>query len=210
MGTWDFVVGIFVGIVLACVNFVVQTSRKSAIRATYTGEIARSTVRRHPAQYRFLRQVGKQTHVSKLTGYLFFGTIVSVETRIRAMLDDETFKERPIRFLIFDMLHVTGIDFSAAEAFTRINRILTAKQVGLIMCGIALGGEIERSLRSVGLWDEGGDVKMFEDLNSALEYCENELLKTFYSRRDALTQHSRPTEVLGQPQRAYISQATGC
>lgn len=188
MGAWDFVIGIFAGIVLACVNFVVQTSRKSAIRAAYTGEVARSTVRRHPTQYHFLRQVGKQIHVTKLAGYLFFGTIVSVEKQIRAMLEEESFKERPIRFLICDMRHVTGIDFSAAEAFTRINRLLESKKVEMVVCGITPGGEIERSLRSVGLWDDGDGLEQtFEDLNSALEYCENGLLRTLYARTDALS-----------------------
>lgn len=198
MGAWDFVIGIFTGIVLACFSFVVQTSRKSAIRATYTGDVARSTVRRNQAQYRFLRQVGKQTHVAKLAGFLFFGTIVSVENQIRGMLDEEAFAERPIRFLILDMSHVTGIDFSAAEAFTRINRLLTTKKVKMIMCGITSGSEIEKSLRSVGLWDDEKDiVPTFEDLNSALEYCENDLLKTFYLRKDAWAKPNAHATSLG-------------
>ncbi len=197
MGAWDFVIGIFAGIVLACVNFVVQTSRKSAIRASYTGEIAGSTVRRHPVQRRFLRRVGSQIHVTKLAGFLFFGTIVSVESRIRAMLDVENFKEQPIRFLIFDMAHVTGIDFSAAEAFTRIYRLLSTKNVSMIMCGIVRDGEIDTSLRSVGLWDEENNVQAFEDLNSALEFCENELLKAFYAGRDALAHRNAHSHTLG-------------
>ena len=197
MGAWDFAIGIFVGIVLACVNFVVQTSRKSAIRAMYTGEIAGSTVRRNPAQRRYLRRVGNQTQVTKLAGFLFFGTIVDVENRIRAMLDEEAFSARPIRFLIFDMSHVTGIDFSAAEAFTRISRLLAGKNVSMMVSGVSREGEIESSLRSVGLGDDGQKVHTFEDLNSALEYCENELLKTFYSRRDALTHRSAPSHNLG-------------
>src|SRR3989440_3846199 len=151
MGAWDFVVGILVGIILACINFVVQTSRKSAIRATYSGEIATSTVRRPPMQRRFLRAAGQQTFVIKLAGFLFFGTIVSVENRIRALLAEEAFEQRPIRYLVVDMGHVTGIDFSAAEAFTRINRLLSVKGVSLVMCGVKSNSEIERSLRNVGL-----------------------------------------------------------
>lgn len=198
MGAWDFVVGILVGIVLACVNFVVQTSRKSAIRATYSGEVAGSTVRRHPGQLRFLREVGQQTHVTKLAGYLFFGTIVSVENKVRALLEEEAFRERPIRFLIFDLVHVNGIDFSAAEAFTRINRILRAKNVDMIVSGLALNTEVGSSLHNVGLFDEDNKVQIFPDLNSALECCENELLKAFYHRRDALTQRNADSEFLGR------------
>ncbi|KAI9786059.1 MAG: hypothetical protein M1816_008150 [Peltula sp. TS41687] len=204
MGAWDFVIGILAGIVLACFSFVVQNSRISAIRAAYTGEIARSTVRRNQAQYRFLRQVGRQIHVAKLAGFLFFGTIVSVEKQIRALLDEEAFSERPIRFLILDMSHVNGIDFSAAEAFTRINRLLTTKHVKMIMCGIRPGSETERGLRSVGLWDDEKDtVPTFEDLNSALEYSENDLLKTFYSRKEAWVKPNAHTTSMDMPGSDY-------
>ncbi|KAI9722319.1 MAG: hypothetical protein M1812_001791 [Candelaria pacifica] len=192
MGAWDFVIGILIGIILACVNFVVQTSQKSAIRANYTGQVAGSTVRRHPVQQRYLSEAGRQTHVSKLTGFLFFGTIVSVENRIRELLAEEAFRKTPLRFVVFDLSYVTGLDYSASEAFTRINRILRAKGVQMIMCGVNPSGEIGKNLRSVGLWDEG-DVQIFDDLNSALEFCENELLKAFYIRRDALTA-SRKTQ----------------
>ena len=197
MGAWDFVVGILVGIVLACVNFVVQTSRKSAIRAMFSGDVAGSTVRRHPSQRHFLREVGQQIQVTKLAGYLFFGTIVSVESKIRAILEDEAFQDRPIKFLVFDLTHVTGIDFSAAEAFTRIKRILRVKNVDMLTSGLSLSTEVGCSLQNVGLFEEDDNAQVFRDLNSALEYCENELLKTFYRRRDALTQHSPMSGLLG-------------
>jgi SulP family sulfate permease len=138
MGIYDFVVGIFVGVGLAFVSLVVQTSRIPAVRASYSGEIAGSTVRRNPTQYRYLRHVGTQIHITKLAGYLFFGTIVSVETRIRALVEDETFRERPIRFLVFDLWHVTGIDYSAAEAFSRLNRVFSTKGITLVMSGVSV------------------------------------------------------------------------
>jgi len=197
MGAWDFVVGILVGIVLACVNFVVQTSRKSAIRATFSGELVGSTVRRHPSQHHFLREVGQQIQLMKLAGYLFFGTIVSVENKIRALLEDEAFRERPIKFLVVDFSHVNGIDFSAAEAFTRIKRILGAKNVDLIASGLSLSTDVGSSLQTVGLFDEDNKVQVFRDMNSALEYSENELLKTFYRRRDTLTQQDVDSGFLG-------------
>ncbi|EDN96234.1 hypothetical protein SS1G_01159 [Sclerotinia sclerotiorum 1980 UF-70] len=190
MGVYDFVAGIFIGIGLAFVSFVVQTSRIPAVRASYSGEIAGSTVRRNATQSRYLRDVGQQIHVTKLAGYLFFGTIVSVEERIRALVEDEAFTERPIRFLIFDLYHVTGIDYSAAEAFLRLNRIFSKKGVTLCLSGIDSEGPIGSHLRSVGLGqgqviEDGNEVTLFEDLNSALESCENELLKTLYASQQA-------------------------
>lgn len=184
MGVWDFVAGILVGIVLAALNFVVQTSRRTAIRAEYTGGVAQSTVRRPPMQRKFLQETGQQTFVIKLAGFLFFGTIVGVENRIRALLADEVFNSSPLRYVILDMASINGIDFSAAEAFTRINRLLSKRDVRLIICGLELDGEVGRALRNVGLL--GGDdaeVEVYETLNSALQDVENKLLKALYQQQ---------------------------
>jgi SulP family sulfate permease len=190
MGIYDFVIGIFVGIGLAFVSLVVQTSRIPAVRASYSGEIAGSTVRRNPVQHLYLRKVGRQIHITKLAGYLFFGTIVSVEERIRSLIDEEAFHNRPIRYLIFDLYHVTGIDYSAAEAFNRINRIFSRKGVTTVMSGVDPDSPIGLSLRAVGLGDSGNEVSLLPDLNSALESCENELLKTFYISKEARSRHN--------------------
>ncbi len=184
MGAWDFVIGILVGILLACVSFVLQASQVSAIRGSLYGGVANSTVRRHPIQHRYLQDAGQQVYVMKLAVYLFFGTIVGVENQIRGMLNN-SFNEQPIRFLVLDLYHVDGVDFSAAEAATRINRILSARNIQLVICGITEGGDVYKGLVSVGLFDENEGVKFFVSLNSALEHCENELLKTFYRLRDA-------------------------
>jgi SulP family sulfate permease len=193
MGAWDFVVGIFVGIILACVNFVVQTSQKSAIRATYSGEIAGSTVRRPPIQQQFLREAGQQTLMIKLGGYLFFGTIVNVENTMRGLIEDEAFETRPIRFLVLDFSRVYGLDFSAAEAFTRINRVLRKRNVQTAISGLNVEGDVGKSLQNVGLFDSESGVPIFEDLNSALEFCENDYLKVFYNRQEALSTPIDPT-----------------
>jgi SulP family sulfate permease len=199
MGFYDFVVGIVLGIVLACFNFVVQTSRVSAIRAVWSGTIAESTVRRHPLHRRFLHAVGGQIKVTKLSGYLFFGSIVAVEKRIREMIDEEAFSRQPIRYLILDFTHVTGLDFSAAEAFVRMDRVLRSKQVELLISGISLDGEVGQSLIMVGLLEGHHHIhedddhepdnqdhppRIFEDLNQALEACENELLLAFKQRTE--------------------------
>lgn len=192
MGAWDFVMGILVGIMLACVNFVVQTSRKSAIRATFSGEIAGSTVRRPPIQQQFLHEAGQQTVIMKLGGYLFFGTIVNVENTMRGLIQDDAFRKQPIRFLILDFSRVYGLDFSAAEAFTRINRILRKRNVQTTISGLNVEGDVGKSLQNVGLFEPETGVPIFEDLNAALEYCENDYLKVFYSRQEALI--SKPLE----------------
>lgn len=211
MGIYDFVTGIFLGIMLAFVSLVIYTSRVPAIRASYSGEIAGSTVRRATTQNRYLRKVGNQVHVTKLAGYLFFGTIVSVEERIRALIEEEAFNLRPLRFLVLDLWHVTGIDYSAAEAFNRLNRIFSNKGVTMLMSGVDPDGPVGQSLFAVGLTrsqEEGiSEVKLFAELNSALESCENELLKTLYTSSDARSSRHAPAhlDVPGRPKSQQAS-----
>jgi SulP family sulfate permease len=125
MGVHDFVVGILIGIILACVSYVVQSSRHPALRASYTGVVAESTVRRPRADVRYLNKVRGQIRVLKLGGFLFFGTIVSVEDYMRSLIEQDQFEKQPVSFIIVDFTHVTDVDFSSSEGFQRINRILT-------------------------------------------------------------------------------------
>lgn len=195
MGIHDFVVGIFVGIVLACVSYVVQSSRHPAIRASYSGVVAESTVRRPPADCRYLTKVRGQVRVIKLGGFLFFGTIVSVEEYMRSLIEEENYEKQPVGFIIVDFKHVNAVDFSSSEGFQRINRILSRKHVKMVLSGVSFANDVGQALQNVGLLDEEeGDEEcpppqVFEDLNTALEACENELLEVFH--RHCNTQASR-------------------
>lgn len=235
MGAWDFVSGIIVGIVLACVSFVIQASQRSAIKATYTGAVARSTVRRNAAQQRFLAEVGDQIFVLKLSGNIFFGTIVRIEKAVRDLLDDSYFNEKPIKYLILDISAVTAIDFSAAEAFARMKRLLNTKHVYMIITGASDESGMIQALRAVGLleqtydvedatktdFDSSNQVRLFPNLNSALEWSENEFLKSYYLRRDQLKSINTPIsdanrnltvptmpkdDIVGSPRVAFIHQ----
>ena len=87
-------------------------------------------------------------------------------------------QHNPIRFLIIDFALVYGLDFSSAEAFVRIQRILAAKDVLLILCGAKSEGLVGTALRSVDLWSGRDEhrVEVFEALNDALEWTENAYL----------------------------------
>lgn len=186
MGIHDFVVGILVGIVLACVSYVVQSSRHPAIRASYTGVVAESTVRRPRADGRYLNKVRGQIRVIKLGGFLFFGTIVSVEEYMRSLINEDQYDKQPVSFIIVDFTHVTDVDFSSSEGFQRINRIVSRKNVKMIISGVSFASPVGQALQNVGLLDEADDdeecapPQVFEDLNTALESCENEMLEVFH------------------------------
>jgi SulP family sulfate permease len=79
---------------------------------------------------------------------------------------------------VVDFALVPGLDFSSAEAFVRLQRLLSQKDVLLILCGANPDGLVGRALQAVDLWadQEGTRVEVFDGLNSALEWCENAYL----------------------------------
>ncbi|ODN79912.1 hypothetical protein L202_03801 [Cryptococcus amylolentus CBS 6039] len=200
MTIFDFVIGLLFGIILACIFFVVQSSRRRAIRAVFNGSTARSTVRRPKWQRSFIQQVGSQTYVMKLQGFLFFGTITTVEDEIRKLLDLAKWQHNPIRFLIIDFTLVHGLDFSSAEAFVRVQRLLAVKDVLMIMCGAKPDGLVGTALRGVDLWAdrEGVRVEVFDALNDALEWTENAYL-TAYFENQRLIECEASTRVIDFP-----------
>ncbi|KAF8337345.1 uncharacterized protein EI90DRAFT_2910517 [Cantharellus anzutake] len=179
MTVYDFVSGVVFGIIVACISFVVQNSRGESIRTAFSGSTALSTVRRPSAHRRYLQEVGTQTCIMRLQGFLFFGTISNVEERCRAYLEAATWEKNPIRFLIIDLTLVSGLDLSAAEAFVRLHRLLEARRVQLVFCGQSTTSNVAKALRAVNLWQ--GKTEVFATLNEALEWTENAYIKLWFN-----------------------------
>lgn len=156
--------------------FVVQNSQQNSIRALHTGETAMSTVRRPSAHRAYLREVSKQTTVVRLQGFLFFGTITNVEGPIRNLVEDSSWRQNPIRLLVVDLSLVYGVDMSAAEAFVRLQRLLSSKMVVLVFCGFDMDSAVGKSLNNVGLFNMEY-VECFVTRNDAME-CESPRLPT--------------------------------
>lgn len=182
MGAWDFVYGILVGILLACASFVIEAGSKRVISEIYTGEYARSIVVRHPKQLEFLKNVGKQICILKLSGSLFFGSIGGLEDEIRQMFETANYRKQPIKYLILDLNNILTFDFSATEGFKRIRNLLMEKNCYFILSSIENNSDIMESLKFCGLWEteeHQEKIQMFNNLNSALEWCENLFLKNY-------------------------------
>ncbi|KAK6866485.1 putative vacuolar membrane protein, partial [Candida tropicalis] len=171
MGAVDFVAGIGVGIILACLSFVVEAGRTPVVEGIYTGSVARSTVMRHPKQQEFLKHVGDQIYIIKLQGSLFFGSIGGVEKVIKNLFEEEKFSLNPISYLIIDMKGVISLDFSAAEGFRRILNLTNSFKTQLIISSVSEDDDITQGLRDAGLFDNGTNspIELFSSLNYALE-----------------------------------------
>jgi SulP family sulfate permease len=103
-----------------------------------------------------------------------------------------------------DFSLISGIDYSAMEAFQSIGRKLITNSTHMIFCG--LGPDIKKIVSS-GLFDESDDVlriqftHIFENLNQALEWCENILLSTYYQKVERAQSRSFLIELLDIPSR---------
>lgn len=185
MGVFDFVLGIIVGILIACFKFLVDSTKLQTINGEFDGTVARSTVARDEVQSNFLRGIGEQIYVLKLQNILFFGTIISIEEKIDRLLElsDNDSSKRRIKYLILDFKNINAdnIDYSAAEGFNRIKRFTQSKKIQLIISSINAKDHMYQAFNNVGLLE---GVELFNDLNSALEWCENEFLFKYKELRE--------------------------
>ncbi|KAI5955446.1 hypothetical protein KGF57_003578 [Candida theae] len=209
MGAVDFVAGIGIGILLACLSFVVEAARTPVVQGIYSGSVARSTVLRHPKQQEFLKNVGDQICIVKLQGTIFFGSIGGVEEEIRLIFEADKFDKMPVKFLIIDMHGVISLDFSAAEGFRRILNLANEFKTQLVISGVSEDDDTIQGLRDAGLFENGEQnegshppIELFSSLNYALEWCENSFLKTYKSLKkgnplDPVTRHTSSRSVPG-------------
>ncbi|RKP09398.1 sulfate transporter family-domain-containing protein [Thamnocephalis sphaerospora] len=192
MAILGFIEGVLVGALLACVFFVVIYSRRRAVRRWLTGGLggARSAVRRPARQRQYLDALGQQIHLLELQGFLFFGTVNTLEELVENIVSGQVSAGPIVRFIIMDFSLVTGMDFSAAEALVRVKRALSAHDVCLVIAGVAANSETGHALQSVGVW--GGTtldvyIQNARTARQAVEWCENQLLKCYYDHADELS-----------------------
>ena len=112
IGSVGILPGIAVGIAAACAVFIVRYSRIDPVRRLSTGRDLRSRVDRTDEQLALLDHKADSVRVFQLHGYLFFGSLVSLEKQLRSEVLDSG---APIEVVIVDFAQVTGIESSAYE-----------------------------------------------------------------------------------------------
>jgi SulP family sulfate permease len=169
-----------VGLVIACLVFVYSYSRQRVITHEFTGSAHRSNVDRPVPQQRFLREQGHQVYILVLQGYIFFGTASRLLDHVRKRLEGGE-GTRP-RFLVFDFRSVTGLDSSAALGFVKIRQLAARHRACRVFT--AMQPQVDQQLRRGNCLDaEGSECQVFADLDHGVEWCENQLLETGWSRR---------------------------
>jgi SulP family sulfate permease len=162
-----FLPAIGIGTIVAILLFVVRYSRIDAVRHSYTLRIFRSSIERSPFQAAILEDEGDCAVVLEVHGFLFFGTAHSVFADSRIL--DVTGR---LRYAIFDIARVTGIDSSASMALGKLTRRAAAEDFEVILAG---SPQITDQLTSQ-LTERDGMPQRFPTLDEAVEWCEDEIL----------------------------------
>lgn len=162
--------GIVVGLVAACVFFVIRYSRIDAIRVMSTGSQRHSVVERSEQQQQRLTELADRLAVYELHGSLFFGSVSGVSSQIRERLAES---DPPLDVVIVDFARVADIDSSAFAVLDELADDAAAGGTMLIWSDLD-----EASAAVLDRVDAASTARHAHDLDAALELAEDRLLDT--------------------------------
>ena len=170
---FGFLKGVFAGLVVAALLFVVNYSKVEVAKYKLDGDSCRSPVDRSGIQQRCLDDNAGLLFILKLQGFIFFGTADSLLNQVTDRVDD-SLKETP-RFVILDFHHVSGFDASAINSIMKMKQL--AEKRGFVLVFANLTNWMRDQLTIGGVVDETEDiVRIFSEFDYALEWCEDKII----------------------------------
>jgi SulP family sulfate permease len=162
-----------VGVALAIVLFLREQIGGTVVRHKFYVNQMSSNWHRPEAETRILEQRGDQAVIFELQGSLFFGTT----QQLYGLLEVEM-KTR--KFLILDMKRVQSVDVTAAHLLTQIREMLAEKGAMLLLSNVREnlpnGRNLREFLEQTGVTERHEVVRLFPELDSAIEWVEDRLL----------------------------------
>jgi len=164
-----------VGLGLAILLFMRDQIRSSVVRRQATGAQLRSKRQRLPDEQSILEKHGGTTAIFELQGALFFGTTDRLSIEIEPHLSSA-------KYIILDMRRIQAVDFTAAHMLELLENRISERGGNLIFSQIPRNLPTGQNLRlyfdQVGLVRPTSSIKMFPDLDSALEWTEDQILSS--------------------------------
>ena len=162
-----------IGIVLAVVLFVREQIGGSIVRRKSYGNENFSKCIRMSDEMEILVEQGNRTVIVELQGSLFFGTANQLYTTLEPEL-------RTRDFIILDMRRVQAIDVTAVHKLDQIKDMLAERQSFLIFSqlphSLPSGRDMQQYFDQVGLVRPESPVRVFNELDDALEWVEDRIL----------------------------------
>lgn len=173
IGAFGFLPGVALGVVVTIISFAIQYSRISVIKNAVSGADYQSNVDRYTEEQLILKNKGNQLQILKLQGYIFFGSSDTLLNQIKDIINSQ---DLPVKFMVLDFRQVTGIDSSALNSFQKLKRLVEGQKINLVFTN--LPASIKKQLEIVNFTgDLSEHLHIFTDLDYAVEWCENEILK---------------------------------
>ena len=167
----DILMAVLLGFAIAALLFVVRMGR-SVIRRLYRCATVRSRKARPPAELEVLASSGATILAIELQGALFFGSAERLADEIAAQVKE------PTRTVILDLHRITEIDSTGARILLEINGELNRAGKWLVLCAAHPGDAVGQQLKRSGVVSEIGADNMFVDIDRAIEWAEDELLRS--------------------------------
>ncbi len=163
-----------VGLGLAILLFLREQIRGSVVRRKVYGNRTFSKRHRLPEEVAVLEKNGDRTTICELQGSLFFGTTDQLFSELESDLKTK-------KYVILDMRRVQSVDFTATHMLEQIEAHL-AERKGLLIfthlpANLPTGQDLQTYFDQVGLVKPSRNVKIFDELDDALEWTEDRILE---------------------------------
>ncbi|MEM6434779.1 MAG: SulP family inorganic anion transporter [Cyanobacteria bacterium P01_D01_bin.115] len=178
---FGFLAGVGVGLVIACLLFVITYSSLQVIRNTISGLTYPSRYNRTFHEKQILRRQGRNIQIFVVQGYLFFGTAYSLLSDIRAYLDDR--EQTSAQFIILDFRLVPGLDSSALNSFIKMKVLVQQANAFLLLTGLSPKIEAAFRGRQGMIEPEDSVCLVFSTLDQGVDWCETKLIAQGSLRR---------------------------
>lgn len=163
-----------VGLMLAIILYIIQQIGMSVVYRHIDGTEVKSKIIRSNKEASFLQEEGKYFSIYELHGSLFFGTANQLYSILQEDLQHK-------KYIIMDLKRVQNVDLTAAHILLQIKDILHDKEGYLILCRLPhklpTGDDLESYFNHVGLLKHLSPIKVFDDLDDAIEWTENKIIK---------------------------------
>jgi SulP family sulfate permease len=162
------------GVALAVMLFIREQIGGSIVRRKAFGNQMYSKQIRVPEEMALLEKMGVQTAIFELQGSLFFGTADQLYSALEPEL-----KTR--RFIVLDMRRVQSVDITAVHMLEQIEDMLAERGAYLLFSdvprNVPSGRDMQRYFDEVGLVRTTHHVRVFGELDEALEWVEDRVLE---------------------------------
>ncbi len=162
-----------VGVALAIVLFLREQIGGTVVRHKFYVNQMSSNWHRPESETRILEQKGDQAVIFELQGSLFFGTTQQLYSLIEVELKTRN-------FIILDMKRVQSVDVTAAHLLNQLSDMLAEKGAMLLLSNVRdnlpNGRNLREFLEQTGVTEKGETVRLFPELDSAIEWVEDRIL----------------------------------